>query len=128
MGIFDRLFGRKPPAQAPANQPTTEAPVAPTESAERQKTPPPEPAATSPADGAAAAFSPRQVQPTVTNADALTSAPASMLSQIFGSPDAWAMLLEMPPAVLYCGFAKYAAPDGNGVWMRTHGCEKLGLP
>ena len=70
----------------------------------------------------------RQGATTIANSDALTSVPASALQQIFGTTDAWGMLLAMPPAVLYCGFAKYNAPDGKGVWMRTHGCERLGLP
>jgi uncharacterized protein DUF4026 len=34
----------------------------------------------------------------------------------------------MPPAMLYCGFVKYTVPGVNGVWMRTHGCDRVGLP
>jgi len=34
----------------------------------------------------------------------------------------------MPPAMLYCGFVAYTPAGDPGVWMRTHGCQRLGLP
>ena len=78
--------------------------------------------------GAAAAALSRQGAVAVTNAFAPSSIPASQLDQLFKSPDAWTMLQNMPPAMLYMGFMKYKVPRSEKVWMRTHGGHLLGVP
>ena len=35
---------------------------------------------------------------------------------------------SLPPLFLFAGFVKYEVEDAPGVWMRTHGLEKFGLP
>lgn len=77
---------------------------------------------------AVAALLTQQGATTVANVDACTSVPASVFEQIFKSPDPIGMLRSMPPAILYCGFVRYAPAGDPGVWMRTHGCQRLGLP
>jgi hypothetical protein len=77
---------------------------------------------------AAAAISRQQNAVAVANAFALTSAPVTLFDQLFKSADAWTMLLNMPPAMLYCGFVKYPIPRSPKVWMRTHGGNLLGVP
>ncbi|HEX5244158.1 MAG TPA: DUF4261 domain-containing protein [Tepidisphaeraceae bacterium] len=77
---------------------------------------------------AVAALLTQQGATTIVNVDAFTSVPASVLEQIFKSPDPIGMLRLMPPAALYCGFVKYSPAGDPGVWMRTHGCQRLGLP
>lgn len=75
-----------------------------------------------------AALLTKQGATTVANVDAYTSVPSSVFEQIFQSSDPVGMLRSMPPAMLYCGFVKYAPAGDPGVWMRTHGCQRLGLP
>ena len=75
-----------------------------------------------------AALLTKQGATTVANVDAYTSAPASVFEQIFQSPDPVGMLRSMPPAMLYCGFVAYTPAGDPGVWMRTHGCQRLELP
>jgi hypothetical protein len=78
--------------------------------------------------GAAAAALSRQGAVAITNAFAPSSIPANQMDQIFKVPDAWLMLQNMPPAMLYMGFMKYRIPRNEKVWMRTHGGHLLGVP
>lgn len=75
-----------------------------------------------------AALLTKQGATTVANVDAYTSVPSRVFEQIFQSSDPVGMLRSMPPAMLYCGFVKYTPAGDPGVWMRTHGCQRLGLP
>ena len=75
-----------------------------------------------------AALLTKQGATTVANVDAYTSVPSSTFEQIFQSPDPVGMLRSMPPAMLFCGFVKYTPAGDPGVWMRTHGGQRLGLP
>jgi hypothetical protein len=38
------------------------------------------------------------------------------------------LLRELPFLYLYCGFVKLEVEGERGVWMRTYGAAKLGLP
>jgi len=78
--------------------------------------------------GAAAAAMSRQGAIAITNAFAPSSVPASYFDQLFRAPDAWTMLLNMPPAALYMGFMKFRIPRSEKVWMRTLGGHLLGMP
>jgi hypothetical protein len=67
----------------------------------------------------------------VTNEAARTSMPAHMLSPA-AAADAGVSYLELvqqlPPLLLYCGMAKLEIDGEPGVWLRTHGCDRLALP
>jgi Domain of unknown function (DUF4261) len=63
----------------------------------------------------------------VCNETACTSLPARVLRGSDAGDDRLELLRALPLLMLYCGFVKYDAPDGS-VWMRTFGCEALGLP
>jgi hypothetical protein len=63
----------------------------------------------------------------VLNESACTSFPAAAL-QAGVADDMMDALRTLPLPILYCGFAKYEVQDTAGVWMRTHGAGKFGLP
>ena len=69
----------------------------------------------------------------VCNESARTSLPANVLgvaafSAAAGTGGIWMMLRHFPLLMLYCGFVKYELEGTAGVWMRTYGCQMLGLP
>ena len=64
----------------------------------------------------------------VLNESARTSLPIEILSEIGTRGKAIAMLRELPLPYLYCGFVKHEVEGVRGVWMRTYGAPRLGLP
>ncbi len=63
----------------------------------------------------------------VCNESAMMSLPAELLAEMAGQ-EAIDVLREMLLLHLFCGFLKYTQKDRPGVWMRTHGAHRLGLP
>ena len=62
----------------------------------------------------------------ILNEGARTSLPATLLTDDSMKPsELWRTL---PPLYLFAGFVKYEIEGESGVWMRTHGLEKFGLP
>jgi hypothetical protein len=56
------------------------------------------------------------------------SLPMPMLMDIAAAERSVEMLRALPLPYLYCGFVKHHVEDVNGVWMRTYGAPRLGLP
>ncbi len=63
----------------------------------------------------------------VMNESAHTSFPAQALIPEEGE-DLLDLLRTMPLTALYVGFVKLAVPGEEGVWMRTYGAPRMGLP
>lgn len=63
----------------------------------------------------------------VLNESAHTSFPTRPLVPDKGE-DLLEQLRTMPLTALYVGFVKLQAPKAQGVWMRTHGAPRMGLP
>lgn len=63
----------------------------------------------------------------VLNESAHTSFPAQPLIPEEGE-DLLELLRTMPLTALYVGFVKLEVPGEQGVWMRTYGAKKMGLP
>ena len=62
----------------------------------------------------------------ILNEGARTSLPATITADDAMKPsEFWRTL---PPLYLFAGFVKYEVEGEAGVWMRTHGLEKFGLP
>lgn len=64
----------------------------------------------------------------VMNEIAHTSFPAAALSVSDRDEDRLDMLRSLPLLFLYCGFVKIQVVDMDGIWMRTFGAYRLGLP
>jgi hypothetical protein len=64
----------------------------------------------------------------VLNENARTSMPGAILAARDFAGDRLQMLRALPIPALYAGFVKHEIAGVSGVWMRTHGCELLGLP
>jgi hypothetical protein len=64
----------------------------------------------------------------VLNENARTSIPGAILAARDFAGDRLQMLRTLPIPTLYAGFVKSEIARIAGVWMRTHGCELLGLP
>jgi hypothetical protein len=64
----------------------------------------------------------------VLNESGRTSLPTQVLSDIGAQGKALAMLRALPLPYLYCGFVKHEVEGVRGVWMRTYGASRLGLP
>jgi hypothetical protein len=62
----------------------------------------------------------------ILNESGHTSFPAAALSDV--DVDAMQLLRHLPPPILYCGFVKHEVQGIAGVWMRTYGAPRLGLP
>lgn len=56
-----------------------------------------------------------------------TSLPSGFLKSA-PSDQIWGLLQSLPLTMLYCGFVKYEVEGTKGVWMRTYGAQKFGLP
>ena len=63
----------------------------------------------------------------VLNESGRTSLPTALLADN-DTGDFMKFLHALPIPYLYCGFVKYDVEGVNGVWMRTHGAQLLGLP
>ena len=61
------------------------------------------------------------------NEPARAAVPAAALLPLDGE-DALDALRSLPLPLLYAGFVKLEVDGQPGVWMRTFGCERLGLP
>ena len=65
----------------------------------------------------------------VLNETARTAVPAPVLHpHEEDAGDMLAALRGFPLPFLYCGFVKLEVEGEPGVWMRTYGCHRLGLP
>ncbi len=64
----------------------------------------------------------------VLNEIAHTSFPAEALSKTDRDEDLLEMLRSLPLLFLYCGFVRIQVVDMDGIWMRTFGAYRLGLP
>jgi hypothetical protein len=64
----------------------------------------------------------------VTNEEARTSRPADTPIAGRHPGDSLALLRALPLLVLYCGLVKYGVEGTEGVWMRTYGVHRLGMP
>lgn len=64
----------------------------------------------------------------VMNEIAHTSFPAEALSKTDRDEDLLEMLRSLPLLFLYCGFVRIQVVDMDGIWMRTFGAYRLGLP
>lgn len=64
----------------------------------------------------------------VLNETAHTSFPAEWLSAAHIENDRLEMLRDLPLLLLYAGLVKMEVPGEEGLWLRTYGCERLGLP
>jgi hypothetical protein len=64
----------------------------------------------------------------VMNEIAHTSFPAAALSVSERDEDVLEMLRSLPLLFLYCGFVRIQVVDMDGIWMRTFGAYRLGLP
>jgi hypothetical protein len=64
----------------------------------------------------------------VLNENARTSMPGEILAARDYVGDRLELLRTLPITTLYAGFVKYEVGQAAGLWMRTHGCELLGLP
>lgn len=78
--------------------------------------------------GVVAAVLGRRAGLVVLNEAGHTSLPMGMLLDIAGSKNSCALLRELPLPHLYCGFVKHEVEGMRGVWMRTYGAPRLGLP
>jgi len=78
--------------------------------------------------GVVAAVLGRKAGLVVLNEAGHTSLPIGMLHDIAASKNSCALLRELPLPYLYCGFVKHEVEDVRGVWMRTYGAPRLGLP
>ena len=63
----------------------------------------------------------------VINEDAHTSLPVNFINSLASEKDGLATLGECLP-LLFCGFVKYEIENIKGIWMRTYGANKFGLP
>ncbi|MCH1994312.1 DUF4261 domain-containing protein, partial [Achromobacter xylosoxidans] len=64
----------------------------------------------------------------VLNEDAHTSLPAGLFSRESMGDESLELLRSLPLNMLYCGFVKYEVEGVQGVWMRTYGAGRFGLP
>lgn len=64
----------------------------------------------------------------VLNEDAHTSLPAGVFSRESMGDESLELLRSLPLNMLYCGFVKYEVEGVQGVWMRTYGAGRFGLP
>ncbi len=65
----------------------------------------------------------------VINETARTSLPAGVLGDDgHGGNLAGFLREDLPLLMLFCGFVKYEVENVDGVWMRTYGANRLGLP
>lgn len=65
---------------------------------------------------------------TLVNETAHTSIPLALIHQLFKDQTAFETLNQGLLLYLYCGFTKYDIKGTRGIWMRTFGADKLGLP
>ena len=63
----------------------------------------------------------------VINEDAHTSLPVNFINSLASEKDGLTTLGECLP-LLFCGFVKYEIENIKGIWMRTYGANKFGLP
>ncbi|OCG05961.1 DUF4261 domain-containing protein [Gilliamella apis] len=63
----------------------------------------------------------------VINEDAHTSLPVNFIHSLASEKDGLSTLGECLP-LLFCGFVKYEIENIKGIWMRTYGANKFGLP
>ena len=63
----------------------------------------------------------------VINEDAHTSLPINFINELASEKDGLTTLGECLP-LLFCGFVKYEIENIKGIWMRTYGANKFGLP
>ena len=63
----------------------------------------------------------------VINEDAHTSLPINFINELASEKDGLTSLGECLP-LLFCGFVKYEIENIKGIWMRTYGANKFGLP
>jgi hypothetical protein len=78
--------------------------------------------------GAVAAALARFGAVTTLNEHARTAIPAAALLPQDDEPDALDMLRQLPIPLIYGGFVKLEVEGESGVWMRTCGNGRLGLP
>ncbi|HKB05566.1 MAG TPA: DUF4261 domain-containing protein [Gemmataceae bacterium] len=64
----------------------------------------------------------------VTNESGHSSLPAGVLVPGQTDGDQMELLRSLPLLHLYCGFVKYEVKGVDGVWMRSYGADKFGLP
>ncbi|OTQ75511.1 MULTISPECIES: DUF4261 domain-containing protein [unclassified Gilliamella] len=63
----------------------------------------------------------------VINEDAHTSLPVNFINSLASEKDGLTTLGECLP-LLFCGFVKYEIENIKGIWMRTYGANKFGIP
>ena len=63
----------------------------------------------------------------VINEDAHTSLPVNFINALASENDGLTTLVACLP-LLFCGFVKYEIENIKGIWMRTYGANKFGLP
>lgn len=64
----------------------------------------------------------------VLNETAHTSLPAGVFDAESLGEESLDLLRTLPLNMLYCGFVKYDVDGVAGVWMRTYGADRFGLP
>lgn len=64
----------------------------------------------------------------VLNEGARTSLPAGVFARDSMGDESLELLRSLPLNMLYCGFVKYEVEGVQGVWMRTYGAGRFGLP
>ena len=64
----------------------------------------------------------------VLNEHACTSLPSGIFSGEELGEESLDVLRSLPLTMLYCGFVKYEVEGVQGVWMRTYGAGRFGLP
>lgn len=64
----------------------------------------------------------------VLNEHAHTSLPAGVFTDDSLGDESLEVLRTLPLTMLYCGFVKYEVDGVQGVWMRTYGGDRFGLP
>lgn len=64
----------------------------------------------------------------VLNEHAHTSLPAGVFDPAELGEDSLDVLRSLPLTMLFCGFVKYEVEGVDGVWMRTYGADRFGLP
>lgn len=64
----------------------------------------------------------------VMNEHAHTSLPAGVFTRASLGDESLELLRSLPLTMLYCGFVKYEVEGTEGVWMRTYGADRFGLP
>ena len=57
-----------------------------------------------------------------------TSLPAGVFTRASLGDESLELLRSLPLTMLYCGFVKYEVEGTEGVWMRTYGADRFGLP